>query len=76
MTELTDAEREQAVSRYRIIEPHLAHGEELRSAVEQSGVSFRTLQRRVALYRKHGLASLARHSRLDRGTRRAVPAAL
>ena len=44
--------------------------------MEQSGVSFRTLQRWVALYRRHGLTSLARQSRLDRGIRRTVPAAL
>ncbi len=42
-------------------------GEELRSAVEQSGVSFRTLQPWVARYRRHGPTSLARQ---DRGVRR------
>ena len=72
LTELSEAAREQALLRYRLIEAHLARGVELRSAVEQSGVSFRTLQRWAALYRKHGLASLARQSRLDRDTRRAV----
>ncbi len=76
LAELTEAERELALSRYRVIEAHLADGEELRSAVEQSGVSFRTLQRWVALYRKQGLASLVRQSRTDRGGRRAVAAAL
>ena len=76
LTDLTEAGRELALSRYRIIEAHLAQGQELRSAVEQSGVSFRTLQRWVALYRKQGLASLVRQSRTDRGGRRAVAAAL
>jgi putative transposase len=64
--------RELALSRFRLLAPHLEGGRELRSVATGSGVSFRTLQRWVAQYRKSGLAALARKSRTDRGERRAV----
>ena len=48
MVELADLPedlREQAAARFRLLEPHLNEGRELRSVVECSGVSFCTLQR-------------------------------
>ena len=66
--------RELALSRFRLLEPHLERGRELRSVADGAGVSFRTLQRWVAQYRRSGLAALARKSRADRGERRAVSA--
>jgi putative transposase len=64
--------RELALLRFRLLEPHLERGRELRSVADGAGVSFRTLQRWVAQYRRSGLAALARKSRADRGERRAV----
>jgi putative transposase len=55
---------ERALSRFRLLEPHLERGRELRTVADGAGVSFRTLQRWVAQYRKSGLAALARKSRV------------
>jgi putative transposase len=72
LTELSPEARELALSRFRLLEPHLERGRELRSVADGTDLSFRTLQRWVAQYRKYGLAALARKSREDRGARRAV----
>jgi putative transposase len=74
LSELSADDRELALFRFQLLQPHLEHGSELRSVAEGSGVSFRTLQRWVAQYRKYGLASLVRKPRADRGERRAVSA--
>jgi putative transposase len=72
LAELSAEERERALSRFRLLAPHLESGRELRTVADGSGVCFRTLQRWVAQYRKSGLAALGRKSRRDRGERRAV----
>jgi putative transposase len=72
LAELPDKAREQAMARFRLLEPHLAHGQDLHAIAAGSSVSFRTLQRWVAQYRKLGLIALARRSREDRGTHRTV----
>jgi putative transposase len=74
LSRLSADDRELALSRFHLVQPHLENGSELRSVADGAGVSFRTLQRWVALYRKHGLASLVRKPRTDRGERRAVSA--
>ena len=71
---LSADDRELALSRFKVLQSHLEQGSELRSAAAGSGVSFRTLQRWVAQYRKDGLSSLVRKPRADRGERRAVSA--
>ena len=63
-------ERKLALERFRLLEPHLQNGRELRSVSEGSGVTFRTLQRWVANYKRHGLAGLVRKGRIDVGERR------
>lgn len=63
-------ERELALERFRLLEPHLQNGRELRSVSEGSGVTFRTLQRWVANYKRQGLAGLVRKERTDVGERR------
>lgn len=50
LTAISDTERKLALERFRLLEPHLQNGRELRSVSEGSGVSFRTLQRWVANY--------------------------
>ena len=60
------------MARFRLLEPHLTDGRELRSVAAGSGVSFRTLQRWVTRYRHSGLAALVRRPRKDRGDRRVL----
>jgi putative transposase len=72
LSELSADDRELALSRYQLLQPYLEYGHELRSIADRADVSFRTLQRWVAQYRKSGLASLVRKPRADRGERRAV----
>ena len=56
--------------RYRVLRPHLEDGVTLKAAAHAAGVSLRTAQRWLSLYRKHSLAGLAAKRRSDRGTRR------
>lgn len=70
LTALSEIERELALERFRLLQPHLQNGRELRSVSEGSSVSFRTLQRWVANYEREGLAGLVRKERTDVGERR------
>jgi len=72
LSALSLAERNEAMRRYRIIEPHLESGCSLEDIASAASVTCRTLQRWVGHYRKHGLGGLARKSRSDHGGRRAV----
>jgi putative transposase len=76
LAEVPEADREHALARFRLLEPHLLQGKELRSVAGASGVSFRTLQRWVAQYRKDGLLAFVRRSRVDRGVPRIVSPAM
>ena len=69
---MSDVERKLALERYKLLEPHLQNGRELRSVSKGSDVSFRTLQRWVAGYKREGLAGLVRKGRMDSGERRTV----
>ncbi len=55
-----------------MLEPHLEAQKDLRSISDGSDVSFRTLQRWVAGYKRAGLAGLVRKDRIDKGERRAI----
>lgn len=72
LAELSVEERAVAQERFELLEPHLRGGRELRSVAEHSHVSFRTLQRWVAGYKRDGLPGLLRRTRVDRGGRRAI----
>jgi len=72
LADMSDVERKLALERYKLLEPHLQNGRELRSVSKGSNVSFRTLQRWVAGYKREGLAGLVRKSRMDSGERRTV----
>ena len=74
LTELSEAERAQALERFRILHPFLAGKATLTEVAKQHGLPLRTAQRWVARYRENGLAGLARHRRSDRGKRRVPPA--
>lgn len=69
---LSDEDRQTAMDRFRLLQPHLEQNRSLRLVAAEAGLAFRTAQRWVALYRTSGLASLARKTRLDHGARRVV----
>jgi putative transposase len=72
LADMSEVERKVALERYKLLEPHLQNGRELRSVFEGSGVSFRTLQRWVSGYKREGLVGLVRKGRIDSGGRRIV----
>ncbi|WP_435832342.1 helix-turn-helix domain-containing protein [Nonomuraea africana] len=53
-----------------MLRPHLDDGVPLVRVASHAGRPYRTLQRRLADYRRDGLAGLARRPRRDAGTRR------
>ncbi len=70
LVELSDARREQAMSRWALLRPHLEDGVALAALARQAGVPLRTAQRWLAQYRECGLVGLAHQPRSDRGARR------
>ena len=72
LTELTDAEREKALCRYRLIQPFLEEGIPLTKIVAHSTESISTLRRWVQRYRKNGLTGLVRQPREDKGVPRKI----
>ena len=69
-TDVDERQHEQAMTRFAVLKPHLEDGVALQRAAGEAGVPVRTAQRWLARYRQGGLASLARSSRHDAGTRR------
>ena len=69
---LSDEDRDLALTRFHMLQPHLEGGVALRVVAEEAEIPFRTAQRWVAQYRLSGLTGLARKPRLDRGARRVV----
>lgn len=72
LTALSDAERQLALERFRLLQPHLEQGVSLRGLTQQAGIPYRTALRWVSLYRRFGLAALARKGRADKGARRSL----
>jgi hypothetical protein len=72
---LPEGQRELAMTRWRLLAPHVEDGVPLARIAEHSGVGERTLQRWAGRYRSAGLAGLTRVRRADRGQRR-IPADL
>ncbi len=73
LAELTDARREQAMARFRVLRSHTERGVPLPRAAQAAGVGLRTAERWLARYRAHGLVGLVRRTREDCGQRK-VPA--
>jgi len=69
---LSEGDRDIAMERFRCLQPHLEQNRALRLVAAEAGVTLRTAQRWVVLYRTSGLAALARKTRLDQGVRRIV----
>src|SRR5713226_10075908 len=72
LTALSEAQRQQAMARFRLLQPHLEAGRSLVQAAGEAGIPYRTAQRWVALYRQFGLAGLVRKARADRNESRAL----
>ncbi len=66
---LSEAERARAFERYELLRPALDGEVPLARVARDEGVALRTARRRVAQYRREGLAGLARKGRSDRGRR-------
>lgn len=73
LTEVTEAQRQQAMARFRVLQPHVERDVPLPRAALEAGVPLRTAQRWLARYHASGLAGLARLPRADLGQRK-VPA--
>jgi len=69
---MSEAVRNVAMARYRMIQPYLEQKRSLAMVADDADVCVRTAQRWVSQYRKLGLVALARKSRDDRGGRRVV----
>jgi len=72
MNELSDADRRDALIRFRAIQPFLEGRARLSQVAREAGVDVRTARRWASRYRKAGLAGLVRSVRRDK-SRSAVP---
>ncbi len=72
---LTEAQRQVAMERFAVLQPHLDEDVPLARAARQAGVPIRTAERWLARYRQRGLAGLARPVRSDAAVHR-LPADL
>ncbi|MEU3167060.1 AAA family ATPase [Streptosporangium sp. NPDC006930] len=70
LTGFSDAQRLQALERWRLLRPHLQDDVPLARIAASCGVPKRTLRRWRAAYQASGLAALVRRSRSDRGRAR------
>src|SRR5690242_3537935 len=70
---LSPVEREQAFTRFQILQPFLEGQTSLTALAQNQTVTLRTLQRWVTRYRATGLVGLARQRRTDRGQRQLEP---
>jgi putative transposase len=73
---LTEEARKLALERFRLLQPHLEDHRPLNAVAAAAGISFRTAQRWVALYRQFGLTALTRRKRADTGQHREISAKL
>ncbi len=74
LTELTNAQRAEALSHFQVIRPFLEDGVPLTRIAAECQLQLRTLRRWVQRYRADGLVGLTRPIRKDTGQRRAVTA--
>ncbi len=69
LTALSDSEREQALNRFRILQPYLEGQQALTTIAQEQAVALRTLQRWLSRYQEDGLVGLVRKHRADKGKR-------
>lgn len=72
LASLPESERQLALQRFRILQPHLEQAVTLTVAAAEAGIAYRTAKRWVSLYRRFGLVALARKVRADHGARRTI----
>lgn len=70
LTELSKQERDEALGRFKIIQPFLEGQTTLKAAAQAHNISYRTAKRWVGRYRKSGLAGLVRRKRQDKNQRK------
>ena len=70
---LSEAQREAAMARFKVLSPHLHDGVTVSAAAAAAGRSPRTVTRWLSDYRARGLVGLAPTPRSDRGRRRIRP---
>jgi putative transposase len=73
LTELSEQERDEALGRYKIIQPFLEGQMTLKAAAQAHNICYRTAGRWVSRYRRSGLAGLIRAQRRDRNQRKLEP---
>lgn len=69
LTGLSERQRERALDRYRMLQPHLEQDAPLARVAREASLPFRTAQRWVNRYRRFGLVGLTRAGRSDQGKR-------
>jgi putative transposase len=67
---LSEQQREEAMARFAVLQPHLERDVPLAQAARHAGVALRTAERWLSRYRADGLAGLARPVRGDAGKRK------
>ena len=72
LSALPEADRQRALERFRLLQPHLESGTALTIVARDACIPHRTAQRWVSLYKRFGLAGLTRKGRADRGARRSL----
>jgi putative transposase len=75
LARLSDQQRNEAMARFTVLQPHLEGNVPLSRAAREAGVALRTARRWLRRYRADGLPGLARPVRRDAGTRK-LPANL
>lgn len=69
---LTQEQKEQALCKYRLIQPYLQKQKLLTTLCKEERIPLRTAKTWVFLYRKYGLKALARKTRTDKGKDRRI----
>src|SRR5271154_6549582 len=67
---LSDRQREQAMARFAVLQPHLERNVPLARVARDGGVALRTARRWLRCYRAKGLVGLVRSARSDAGQRK------
>ena len=70
LASLSDRQREQAMTRFAVLQPHLERNVPLARAARDGGVALRTARRWLRRYRAEGLVGLVRSARRDAGQRK------
>ncbi len=69
LSQYSDEERQEALRKYRLIEPFLQKEKSLNVLHKEHQLPLRTARRWVAHYRQHGFGALMRQDRKDKGIR-------